>query len=600
MKKATLRKLFISFAVAAALTAICRLGALTYIDNAASDAMYQRPMASEGDIVIIGIDPQSLEDLGRFQDWDRDVLAQALETLNSDPDTRPAAIGVDVLFIGETDADADAYLVEAAALYDNVVMACNIQFGSGVMESDGSAYWSNSLVTRFEEPFEELKAVTRQGHINAMLSSDGILRSALLEIDIPDGRRVSSFNYELYRLYTETNGIEPQKPPVNNSGFWYVPFTGKPGEYYEGFGISALLNGEIAPEAYADRIVLIGPYADGLQDSYTTAVARDNNMFGVEYQANCVEALLRGEFKSYVFADLQALLLFVVSFLLLLWLLDRKVLAATATWAALSGGWLIMCPQLYEAGYILHPLWIPFAATILYVASLATSYARAALEKHRVTGVFKKYVAPEIVNEILKQGSGELTESRLTNIAVLFVDIRGFTPLSEILTPQQIVEVLNRYLTLTSTCVMNNQGTLDKFIGDATMAFWGAPLKQEDYIYKAVKTAMDMLEGSKAVSDELYARFGLTVSFGIGVHCGPAVVGNIGALHRMDYTAIGDTVNTAARLESVAEAGQLYISRAVADALKDRIRVTSLGNSIKLKGKASGFEVLCVEGLENA
>ena len=110
---------------------------------------------------------------------------------------------------------------------------------------------------------------------------------------------------------------------------------------------------------------------------------------------------------------------------------------------------------------------------------------------------------------------------------------------------------------------------------------------------------MDMVEGSKAVGEELMARFGRTVSFGVGVNYGPAVVGNIGAPKRMDYTAIGDTVNTAARLEANAPGGKVLISRAVTDALGERASVTSLGGSIKLKGKADGFEILTLDALQS-
>ena len=129
------------------------------------------------------------------------------------------------------------------------------------------------------------------------------------------------------------------------------------------------------------------------------------------------------------------------------------------------------------------------------------------------------------------------------------------------------------------------------------MAFWNAPVAQDDYVYLACQAAMDMVEGSKALGQELLERFGRTVSFGVGVNVGPAVVGNIGAPKRMDYTAIGDTVNTASRLESNAPGGTIYISRAVADALGDRAQTTSLGGSIKLKGKAEGFEILTLDAL---
>ncbi|MBR6477208.1 MAG: adenylate/guanylate cyclase domain-containing protein, partial [Lachnospiraceae bacterium] len=161
-----------------------------------------------------------------------------------------------------------------------------------------------------------------------------------------------------------------------------------------------------------------------------------------------------------------------------------------------------------------------------------------------------------------------------------------------------VVEIVNRYLTLTTECIIKNHGVLDKFVGDCTMAFWNAPIAQEDPVYLACCAAMDMVEGSKALGEELQQRFGRSVSFGIGVNWGPAVVGNIGAPKRMDYTAIGDTVNTSARLEANAPGGQILISRSVADALGDRAEVTSLGSTIKLKGKAEGFEILRLDKLK--
>jgi adenylate cyclase len=232
--------------------------------------------------------------------------------------------------------------------------------------------------------------------------------------------------------------------------------------------------------------------------------------------------------------------------------------------------------------------------------TVAVNYIRASREKREITRTFKGYVDPAIVSELLKAGSDALNlRGKRCDIAVLFVDIRGFTPLSEALAePEKIVEVLDDYLTLTSDCVMKNEGTLDKFVGDATMAFWGAPLPCEDAIFKAVKAALDMVAGSQAVCDDLERRFGHKVGFGIGVHFGPAVVGNVGSSKRKDYTAIGDTVNTSARLEANAPAGTVYVSRAVAEALNGRVRFTSLGeNSPKLKGKTEGFEVFIADGL---
>ena len=220
-----------------------------------------------------------------------------------------------------------------------------------------------------------------------------------------------------------------------------------------------------------------------------------------------------------------------------------------------------------------------------------------------MTDAFKQQIqaeARQAVEKLLEQGgAAEDLGGKMFDIAVLFVDIRGFTTMSEVLDPATVVEILNRYLTLTTECIMRYHGTLDKFVGDCTMAFWNAPLPQKDAVYLACRAAMDMVEGSKALTEELEQRYGRTVAFGVGVHVGPAIVGNIGAPQRMDYTAIGDTVNTASRLESNAPGGTVYISRAVADALGDRARTTSLGSTIKLKGKAEGFECLTLDELDS-
>jgi len=149
-----------------------------------------------------------------------------------------------------------------------------------------------------------------------------------------------------------------------------------------------------------------------------------------------------------------------------------------------------------------------------------------------------------------------------------------------------VVEILNEYLALTTQAIFKNGGTLDKFIGDATMAVFNAPFDLDDYIYRAVCTARDIAAGSEELKEKLLARYGKTVSFGIGVNCGNAVVGNIGCDFRMDYTAIGDTVNTAARLESNAKRGQILISQDVYEAVKDRVEVTEVG-VIPLKGKSN-------------
>lgn len=588
----------IILAAAAVLTLLAGLGLLDTASLTAEDALYQRRTPSDGEIVLVGIDQRALEEIGPFNQWGRDVLAMALEALNESEDCRPAAIGVDVLFAGETDPELDAWLAEAAGQYGNVVTACAAEFGSALAEgTDGEYHLDDFSVVAFDQPYEALREATVQGHINTMLDSDGILRHNLLELRLPDGGTVPSLALALARMYCQANGLEELTlPPTDSRGFWYVPFCGEAGDFDESISVADLLSGEIEADYFAGKIVLIGPYAAGLQDSYTTAIDHTRQMYGVEIHANAIQAMLWGEYKQEAADGPQLALLFAILLLAGFGFWKRKVSVATALWLALTGGWLLLCRGLYGMGWVIHALWVPVGVTVLYAASLAFNYIQAALERQQVTRTFKRYVAPEIVNELLKEGAAALElGGRLTNIAVLFVDVRGFTTMSEVLEPAQVVEILNRYLTLTSECILKNGGTLDKFVGDATMAFWGAPLPQEDYVMHAVQAAADMVKGSRELSKELMEQFGRTVSFGIGVHLGDAVVGNIGSPERMDYTAIGDTVNTAARLEANAPGGTIYISRAVADALEGRIRTTSLGGSIKLKGKKEGFEVLTLD-----
>ena len=254
---------------------------------------------------------------------------------------------------------------------------------------------------------------------------------------------------------------------------------------------------------------------------------------------------------------------------------------------------------LYSAGYITHVLWFPMGIIVLFIITVAGNYIRAAIARQNVTRTFERYVAPSIVGEILKEGTENLKlGGKLCDIAVLFVDIRGFTTMSERLSPEEVVNILNQYLTMTASCIEKNNGTLDKFVGDATMAFWGAPLPQEDPVMAAAKTALDIIDGAKELSKKLKEEINEELNVGVGVHFGPAVVGNMGSEKRMDYTAIGDTVNTAARLEANAPGGTVYISRSVAEKLGDRMKYESLGDTIRLKGKAEGFEVLKLLGPE--
>ena len=603
MVKKTYQKALIILTIAFIYALVTYLGLFNRIDKWIQDYVFQQPKAVTGNVVVIGIDDDSLEELGAYNTWDRGNMAVALSELAQDKDNLPAVVAIDTLYTGTTAAKQDDSLVSAVAGLPKVITATAGVFGSQYIQNDdGKTDLAEHRVITYNEPYEALKNVSVQGHINAMYDLDGVLRHALLYIDVPkengDTQRVFSMAYEAARAYQEQNGKTLLLPRTDSRGHYYLSYSAIPGTYDDGYNIADLIRGDVPSDYYAGKIVLIGPYSVGLQDEYFTTIDRARKMYGVEVQANAIEAFLRHDYKFEMSDELQALITLLLCAALLSLFLKLKLVPSGIIMTVVGAATFAGAYVFYDNGLIVHPLWFPLGTLVMYVVAVGIKYFRSAIEKMKITRTFERYVAPEIVDEILKEGVDNLSLGGKTcDIAVLFVDVRGFTTMSEHLSPEKVVYVLNKYLTMASDCVERNKGTLDKFVGDAMMAFWGAPIPQENAVYNSVKTAMEIIDGASKVSNELKEEIGVELQVGIGINYGPAVVGNMGAEKHMDYTAIGDTVNTAARLESNAPAGTLYVSRAVADRLGSKIRYTSLGSSIRLKGKAEGFEVLKVEEL---
>lgn len=602
MKLCKKYQLYILAVIISSFVAICVYKDLFYfIDRNLSDMVYQREQALDRRIVLLGIDDASLEYFGPIQTWTRDIYADAVAFLNQDPDHKPIAVGIDVLFAGRTDEEIDDYFVETCEEYGNVVLGALANFTNELVVEDGENFYINDYyIDSYEEPFDELKAVTHQGFLNNMLDRDGIFRTGILKLDLEDGRSVDSLSYTLYKMYAKAHGIIEHVEdivPMNDRYQWYVPFSGEPGAY-ESYSLSDLFTGNLTGADLADCIVIIGPFAEGLQDSFFSAIDHSRKMYGIEIHANLIDALIRQDFKQTVPNLWQSIVLFFLLFGVIVIFHKCKILHTTIIWVGAMICHIVAVLGIFEMGYVLHIIYLPVSITVIYIVQVGVKYVSALLEKRKTMNTFKRYVAPQVVDEIMKMERDDLgLGGKMTDIACLFVDIRGFTPMSEVLEPTQVVEILNTYLSLTSKCIMDNGGTLDKFIGDATMAIFNAPLPLDDYVYFAVKAALDMVKGSEKLSQELFEKFGRTIHFGVGVHCGKAVVGNIGPKIRMDYTAIGDTVNTAARLESNAKPKQILISKDVYDKLEGRIVADSLGTEIKLKGKSEGFEIFSVKEL---
>lgn len=598
-KQAKYDGVLIGAALALLLGGAAWTGLMQPLDRQAEDALYQRPEPLDGRVIVVGITSEDLERFGAWP-WSREIIAQAVENLNADPETAPAAIGLDVLFSSPTDAEADVALVRACSA-DNVVAACSAEYDTRISYlPDGTADVDTFHVASTIRPFAALSAVCETGHINAMYDEDGVLRHHLWAVSDGEGRAILSMPERLYEKYCAYHGETADfDPPRSAQGFWYVDYTARPGGFYE-YSLSELYDGDFDPALTAGSAVLIGPYDTGLSDDYVTAIDHASRMYGVEYLANVLTAMLNGRAIHETDEGIQVIALVLLSFVL--WLLferlsvERKIALLLAVLAASVGGSVLA----YHFGWLTHVLWLPIGAAAAFGLSFLRSYIAVRQEKTFLRRTFQRYLDPEVLREVLREDPDELgLPGRTVNIAVLFVDVRGFTSLSEKLAPTKVVQLLNQYLTLTSDCVYRNHGTLDKFVGDCTMAFWGAPLACEDPVYRACRAAMDMKERSAELGARLEKQFGQPVSFGIGVHYGEAVVGNIGSSRRMDYTAIGDTVNTAARLEANAPASTIYISQTVADMLGERAVVRPLEQKLQLKGKKEPLPVFILQELDS-
>jgi adenylate cyclase len=222
--------------------------------------------------------------------------------------------------------------------------------------------------------------------------------------------------------------------------------------------------------------------------------------------------------------------------------------------------------------------------------------ARSLREKEMIKRAFTRYVAREVVEEILKDPESMVLRGERREVTVLFCDVRGFTPLSERLSPEEVVHLLNDFYTLMIETTFKHDGTLDKFMGDAVMAIFGAPIAQPDHSARAVLTALAMREGIAGLNQKRAREGKEGVSIGIGVSAGEAVAGTVGTEDRMEYTVIGDSVNLAARLESNAKPGQILISQRTWDRVHGVVEVRPLG-PIKVKGKEEEVEVYEVLGL---
>lgn len=575
----------------------CYNDVLFSLNSLYRDKVYQRSRGVNQSIKIIAVDDKAIAEYGPFGTWDRSIYADVLDALGD----YPASVGFDIMFQSQMSEEGDNLLKEKALEKGNVVFASRIAFDT-VAEKDenGKLYLNKFHVNALNLPFSGEEVPT--GFVNVSQDEDGVVRRVIPTYTNRDtGETYIGFSYKIYQTYCEKKGIEPKKAQTDDQNEMWIYYAGKPNDY-EAVSIVDLLDGKIDPRIFTDCIVLVGAYTNGLQDQFSVPNS-GTEMFGVEINANIIQGYLDNAFPipanrvliSLIVGVIVLALFLIFSKLGLKWGTPLLVIAEVAT---IFAGILLFT----KADIILPGVYLLLFIFLDYLFALIIKYFTELFAKRKIASAFRKYVAPQVVDGIMKSGQYKIALGGETrDIAVLFVDIRGFTPLSESLKPEEVVEILNEYLNLTTNSIFKNGGTLDKFIGDATMAVFNAPFDLDDYELRALRTAKDIVAGAKALEKSCMERFGRKVTFGVGVNCGEAVVGNIGCDFRMDYTAIGDTVNTAARLESNAKPGQVLISETIYERVKDKGVIVEPIGEIPLKGKSKGvfvYQLTEIEGVK--
>jgi len=392
--------------------------------------------------------------------------------------------------------------------------------------------------------------------------------------------------------------LGPVSIPTNNQGELLLNFYG-PGYTFPHYSASALLHGEVPADCLANRLVVIGNTTMGLYDMRPTAF--DQVFPGVELHCTVLENVLQENFlrrskRSVLLWDLGALAGLAVIFLVLQSCLHGVLMAVSV--AALLAGYVFLTHYAFLGpGVWLNHLYPPMNLAIAYLGTSVHRYLEEEREKNKIRKTFSLYVHGSVMDEMLAYPERLKLGGEKRELSVLFSDIRGFTTLSEQYSPEELVPQLNDYLTRMTQVVFDHLGTLDKYIGDAIMAIFGAPWPQKDHPDRACGTAVDMVNTLQSLK-RTWEEKGLPVlDIGIGINTGTMMVGNMGSERRFDYTVIGDNVNLASRLESLTKVYGVTI--VVSESTWNLVRGNFVGREldvVRVKGRLHSVAIYEIMG----
>ncbi|MFC2024184.1 CHASE2 domain-containing protein [Chloroflexota bacterium] len=547
-------------------------------------------------IVIVGIDDNTLDTYGRLADWPRSLHAQAITKLS---EAEAEVIGFDVLFV---DSSPDDKLVaDAISKAGNVVLPV-----VGIEPLPAEPMVTYGQVLRPVNTLEQ--AANTVGHVNITPDPDGTVRRSPLVVQENNGELYPSlglstlhvlFAMPLANSYEIRDGalqLLARDIPVDPSSRLRLSFSGDNGSRpYLSYG--SVIRGDFDPSVVKNKIVLIGMTAAGEIDTWAIPTST-GKVPGVFIHAAAMETILKEWFLVEAGLGILALAL-ALAVGITAYALPRLKLRWGATLiGSLFAGYLIASFITFDNGFILNMLYPLVILPVLYISNVFTVIVNEQSDKRFVNDLFGRYVSPQVAKEILSLADinqlnlgGEQRE-----VTVLFADIRGFTQISERISPHAVVNMLNTYLAVISDKVLENGGMVNKFIGDNIMAIWNAPNYESDHAQRAVKSAW---EAQQTIAELLQTDPTLPkAQFGIGINTGAALAGNVGSSGRSEYTVIGDAVNLASRICDVTPGAEIWIGPDTYQQTKDYLEAEEL-QPRTFKGKSKPIVVYRVKEWHN-
>jgi len=437
------------------------------------------------------------------------------------------------------------------------------------------------------------------GYFNAFPDTDGVIRWSPLVIKFRNNYYYSLalamlLQYQdgpmsvvnIVEYGVESIQLDKLRIPTDESGRMLVNYLG-PARTFPHYAISDVIQGRVPADKLNGKIVLVGATATGIYDLRVTPFGAVYP--GVEIHATVIDNILHQNFliHSGWTKFLDVCLIIVVGLIMGFAVPRVRAMAGIGLSLALVSAFVLA----NTAIFVRYNIWMNLIYPVLtmmtiYLGITVYRYVTEEREKKKVRGAFQYYLTASVVNEILKDPSKLKLGGDKKNLSVMFSDIRGFTSISEKLTPEELVQLLNEYLTAMTDVVFKYDGLLDKYIGDAVMAVFGAPLDQPDHAIRACRTAIDMMSELRRLREKWAAEGRPDVNIGIGVNTGDMVVGNMGSQMRFDYTVMGDSVNLASRLEGTNKEYRtnVIISEFTLEQIKDEFFCREL-DSVQVKGK---------------